>query len=152
MRTDYDKNPPQALIVDDEPDIIGIYRQYLEHAGYTVEIAGNGSEADFKVSHKTFDVIITDINMPYIDGVDFIKNVKAGNFNKTTPIVVISGFLSKHTVVKLATLQVTKIYTKPIKGDLFVREVNEIIGLKGSLPSYKETKPDTTMDDELEVK
>lgn len=122
---------PKILIVDDETDVQDIYSKSFESQGYTVDCCSNGSEADFKSTKNTYNTIITDVNMPYINGIDFIKNIREGHANKTTPIVVVSAHLSKNVIIQLATMNVAKIFTKPIRLKEFVSFVNETANYAG---------------------
>lgn len=130
MRNDYEQKPPQVLVVDDELEMIQVYKGQLEEHGFIIESAANGSEADFKITHHTFDLVITDLNMPYIDGIEFVKNLRGSHLNKNTPVVVVSGFLSKAAIVRLASFKVGKIYTKPLQFKVFIKEISEMIGYK----------------------
>ncbi len=60
----------KVLIVDDEPHIIRVLRLSLSRRGYTVDIARNGEEALKKLENCTYDVVITDIQMPRMNGLE----------------------------------------------------------------------------------
>lgn len=66
----------RILLVDDEIEITEINKRYLEQAGYSVELAYDGLSALEKYKRTKFDIIITDIMMPNMDGYDFINEVQ----------------------------------------------------------------------------
>lgn len=82
------------LIVDDSPTLRTSLSFCLENAGYLILQAENGQEglevlAGLKEQEKSIDLIITDINMPIMDGIQFIQGVKKTSF-RFVPILVLS--------------------------------------------------------------
>lgn len=79
--------PAKILIVDDEPQIIRVLRTALSTQGYTVRIAANGVEgADIALEWKP-DLVITDVSMPEMNGVELCRELRA---NSEVPIIVLS--------------------------------------------------------------
>ncbi len=75
------------LVVDDEPQITRVLRTTLESGGYRVTVARHGLEALEKLSTDTFSLIITDLSMPEMDGVELTREVRQ---RMQTPILVLS--------------------------------------------------------------
>ena len=73
----YSKEMSTILFVDDEKDILDIYRDLLEGYGYNIYVASNGKSAlkTFIENKENIDIVITDVTMPYMDGVDLIKSI-----------------------------------------------------------------------------
>lgn len=61
----------RILVVDDEPDLVDLLREILERAGYQVDTAANGQIALDKVDAATYDVIVCDLRMPVLGGLEF---------------------------------------------------------------------------------
>ena len=80
----------KILVVDDEPSVVKVFSEYLTQVGYTVQSAANGKQAleVFKKDH--FQLVITDIEMPEIDGMALIDKIKA--VNKHTVVIVVTGY------------------------------------------------------------
>jgi two-component system KDP operon response regulator KdpE len=79
--------PAKILIVDDEPQIIRVLRTALSTQGYTVRIAANGVEgADIALDWKP-DLVITDVSMPEMNGVELCRELRASS---DVPIIVLS--------------------------------------------------------------
>lgn len=80
----------RILVVDDEPMVQLLLSQALEEAGHFVEIASNGSEALQRMSQYSYDLVFTDIHMPYMSGIDFVRAVRQRGWR--TPIVVMDSY------------------------------------------------------------
>jgi PAS domain S-box-containing protein len=80
----------RVLYVDDESSLLDLAKVYLEHSGdFTVTTATSAPEAIQLLEKERFDVIVSDYQMPYMDGIEFLKHLKAkGN---TTPFIIFTG-------------------------------------------------------------
>ena len=67
----------KVLIVDDEPRIRALIRQHLEHAGYECEEAGDGSAALVALGKGGIDLVILDVMMPFMDGMNPLREMRA---------------------------------------------------------------------------
>ena len=88
MYSKMEKFPTRILIVDDEEIIRDSLRQLLESCGYQVETSSNGDEALKKLSESYFNLIMVDIMMPGMSGLEFIRRVRdifPGQITKTAP-------------------------------------------------------------------
>ena len=65
----------RILIADDEPHVLRVLKMSLEREGYEVEVCGNGREALDRIKVKQPDVLITDIQMPLMDGEELCRNI-----------------------------------------------------------------------------
>jgi DNA-binding NtrC family response regulator len=86
------------LIIDDEKAIRKTLTEILSFEGYTIEEAVDGEEGLKKFRDKTYDVVLCDIKMPKIDGLDFLQ--KAVEVNPDVPIIMISGHGTIETAVE----------------------------------------------------
>jgi len=76
------------LLVDDEPKIVELARDYLEHAGFAVVSASDGSEALARARSDRPDLIVLDLGLPKLDGLDVARALRQGS---SVPIVILSG-------------------------------------------------------------
>jgi len=67
------------LVVDDEPKIVELARDYLEHAGFAVVSASDGSEALTRARSDHPDLIVLDLGLPKIDGLDVARALRRGS-------------------------------------------------------------------------
>lgn len=85
------------LIIDDERSIRKTLNEILSYEGFKIDEAGDGEEGLKMFSDKTYDVVLCDIKMPKIDGLEFL--VKAGEINADVPVIMISGHGTIETAV-----------------------------------------------------
>ena len=86
------------LIIDDEKAIRKTLTEILSFEGYKIEEAADGEEGLKKFKEKTYDVVLCDIKMPKLDGIEFLQ--KAGEINPDVPIIMISGHGNIETAVE----------------------------------------------------
>lgn len=86
------------LIIDDEKAIRKTLSEILSYEGYKIDEAGDGEEGLRKLKEKEFDVVLCDIKMPKIDGLEFLE--KSRETNADTPIIMISGHGTIETAVE----------------------------------------------------
>lgn len=92
------------LLVDDEPHYLMLLGDFLRNQGWTVETAENGEEALGKVKLRPFDIVISDIYMPILNGIDLQQNMKRLPGFETTPFIFVSAYADSST---LATLELS---------------------------------------------
>ena len=85
------------LIIDDEKAIRKTLTEILSFEGYKIDEAADGEEGLKKFKEKTFDLVLCDIKMPKLDGIEFLQ--KAGEINPDVPIIMISGHGNIETAV-----------------------------------------------------
>lgn len=88
----------EILIIDDEKAIRKTLTEILTFEGYKIEEAADGEEGMKKFKEKTFDLVLCDIKMPKMDGIEFLE--KAGEINSDVPIIMISGHGNIETAVE----------------------------------------------------
>jgi DNA-binding response OmpR family regulator len=79
---------PTVLVVDDEPKIARLARDYLEHAGFTVLLASDGTSAVQAASTRQPDLVVLDLGLPGIDGLEVMRRIRVIG---STPIVVLTA-------------------------------------------------------------
>jgi DNA-binding NtrC family response regulator len=99
------------LVVDDEVSIRATLKEILEYEKFSVDEAGDGIEALQKVANKSYDLILCDIKMPKMDGIEVLKNIM-----KTTdvPVVMISGHGTIDTAVEAIKIGAFDYIAKPL--------------------------------------
>ena len=69
--------PERILVVDDEPNMLGLFKKVLEKEGYEVVTVSTGEEAVKKLGTEWFDLLISDLKMPGLSGLELLKRVKS---------------------------------------------------------------------------
>ena len=99
------------LIIDDEKAIRKTLGEILSYEGYKLDEAGDGEEGLKKFKEKEYDVILCDIKMPKIDGIEFLE--KAKEINPDVPIIMISGHGTIDTAVEAVKKGAYDFISKP---------------------------------------
>jgi len=81
----------RALIVDDDPELLGILRKYLENHGFETISAANGAEALAAAPAGKPDIIITDVEMPRLDGFALCRRIKDNKVLADIPVIIMTG-------------------------------------------------------------
>lgn len=101
----------EILIIDDEKAIRKTLTEILSFEGYKIEEASDGEEGLKKFKDKAYDVVLCDIKMPKLDGIEFLQ--KAGEVNSDTPIIMISGHGNIETAVEAVKKGAYDFISKP---------------------------------------
>jgi hypothetical protein len=117
---------PLVLIAEDNVDTREMYAAYLDMLGYRVETAADGHEALYKVRSTRPDIVVMDLNMPRIDGLAAIAQLRNDPETAAIPVVVITGHELK-TFLKRAVLAVgaASYLMKPVLPERLAAEVTE---------------------------
>jgi DNA-binding response OmpR family regulator len=78
------------LVVDDDPNMRELLRIHLSNAGYSVEVAEDGLEAGYGLLRNRPDLIISDVNMPHLDGFEFIAAARQEARYRTIPVIFLT--------------------------------------------------------------
>jgi len=81
--------PRRILIVDDDTSIVGLLQQFFESTGYHVEFALHGGDALTLIQHDPPDVVLLDIAMPGLDGVQVLQRILA--LEAAPPVIIVTG-------------------------------------------------------------
>jgi len=119
-----------ALIVEDSPTM----RQLLVFAlsrvrGLSVAEADDGLDALKKLSQMAFDIIITDINMPIMDGLKLVKRVRTDERYKDIPIVIITTEGGEEDRKRALALGANAYITKPIRAPQVIQTVRQLLNV-----------------------
>lgn len=107
-------NKPKILVVDDENDILLIVRTSLKD-DYEVSTASSGADALAHIEDETPDLIILDMMMPEMDGIEVLEKVRANASTATTPVIFLTG-VSERSKIREALDKGTQYYiVKPFK-------------------------------------
>ena len=88
-----DHRKKRILVIEDDAEMRCLLKDFLEEAGYEAHSVENGSAAFGKIAKESFDLIVTDIRMPGLSGVDILPGLK--KLQPRTPIIVITAFGSE---------------------------------------------------------
>jgi len=104
---------PHVLVVDDEQPVCDLVAKGLRLAEYDVDTAFDGPSALDLLRRESYDLLITDLKMPGMDGLSVIREVK--RLSPELPIVVITGFSTEASAIEALNLGVNGYITKPFR-------------------------------------
>lgn len=111
-----------VLVVDDDEALSRALSRVLKMAGYDVVVANNGAAAVDKVMHRAFDVILSDIQMPGMSGVDLLSIVRA--YDLDVPVILMTGNPTLETAMEAVSLGALQYLVKPTPNDDVVKAVD----------------------------
>lgn len=119
---------PRALIIEDEQFIRDIYKRQLEKAGVTVDGFGNGTEGLQSVSQNKYDIILLDIMLPDLNGLEILKQIKQNPASKNVPVIMLTNLGQDEIIKEGFTLGAQGYFIKAsYTPDQIVQEVKNIL-------------------------
>ncbi|MHC5198863.1 MAG: response regulator [Planctomycetota bacterium] len=113
----------RILIVDDEEDVLELVRYNLEKNGYTVETAATGEEALKKVRFKKPDLMVLDLMLPGVDGLNVCKQLKSDPRTEQLPIIMLTAKGEEADIVTGLELGADDYVTKPFSPKVLVARI-----------------------------
>lgn len=120
-----DSEDKHILVVDDEPDMCWNFRQILEFEGYKVSTANGGEEAIDIVKKGNIDLIIMDVMLPGIDGIETYRRIKKIDANLS--VIMITGCSSTNKVMEAIKLGVVDYITKPFSNKYIINLIKSAL-------------------------
>ena len=124
------------LVVDDEPKIATLARDYLEHAGFAVLIAGDGPSALTTIRQRRPDLVVLDLGLPGLDGLDVTRELRR---DSTIPIVMLTARDDEFDKVLGLELGADDYLTKPFSPRELVARVRAVLRRTERPPDATET-------------
>jgi two-component system KDP operon response regulator KdpE len=118
------KNRPLVLVADDQPEILRLVRFCLAEAGYRVATAADGREALERVADLSPDLLVIDIGMPELDGLDVIRELRAFH---PLPVIILTASASTRSISEGLDVGADDYIVKPFHPDELVARVGAVI-------------------------
>jgi CheY-like chemotaxis protein len=121
----------RILIIDDEELITKSLLKFLNKQGYEVTIAKNGTEALAIIKEAEFDLVISDVRMPEMDGLETIRQLRAyleKSNRQPIPEVLITGYADMEKYMSAKELGVSDYLYKPFDNEEFLRIIKNALG------------------------
>jgi CheY-like chemotaxis protein len=112
--------PKRLLVVDDEPLLIRIMEHLFSRSGYAVTTALNGQEALDRLGEQRFDLVLSDVMMPVMDGIAFVTALQ--KTPDPPPVVFLTGY-GEHTDAELRALGAREVLGKPASPDALLAAI-----------------------------
>jgi two-component system, cell cycle response regulator DivK len=117
----------RVLIVDDNEDNRDLYAFYLEQQGFHVEVAPDG-EAGLQVAQaEHFDVVVMDLSMPKLDGLEATRRLKADARTRNVPVIIVTGHASKQHAEAATAAGAAAFCLKPYPPETLEAEIDRVL-------------------------
>jgi NADH-quinone oxidoreductase subunit E/NADP-reducing hydrogenase subunit HndA len=135
------------LVVDDELIVLKSCERTLAPEGFTVDTTSSPREALSMLRQNSYDLVITDIKMPEMDGLEFIRQARAGEPHVN--IVVITGYPSQESVKEALGMRILDYLPKPFSPSLLVEVATNAVSIKkhgaGPVPEVEDFTEETAL-------
>lgn len=123
----YSKDKYKILVIDDEPEVIDMLKEFLSSRGYDISAALDGDEGLKKSDEEKPDVILCDIKMPRKDGFEFLKEFRASR--SWIPIIILSALTEPANILKGYSFEADYYITKPINLEETLKAIQIMLSL-----------------------
>ena len=120
----------KILVVDDEEDILELIRYNLINEGYRVDCAASGEEALIKAAEQSPDLILLDLMLPGLDGLDVCRELKANSATRQIPVIMITAKGEDADIVSGLELGAEDYVTKPFSPRILLARVKVVLRRK----------------------
>ncbi len=128
-------NVARVLLVEDERVLGRIYARALMAAGFVVDVASDGVEGFELLLAKPYDVVVSDLYMPRMDGLELLEEVR--RLRPTVPVVLVSAELDDPAYERVHGMFAVRLLRKPVTLDQLARAVEWAAALHASLARAK---------------
>ena len=118
----------KILFVDDSASMRQILKMAIENAGYEVTTADDGIKGLALADKERFNLIVSDVNMPNMNGIEMLKAIKAGTTNKFTPVVMLTTEAGDDMKQQGKAAGAKVWVVKPFKPDQLLVVIKKLIG------------------------
>jgi CheY-like chemotaxis protein len=143
VNEDKESRSETILIVDDVKMMRSVLRRALENGGYDVIEAQNGTEALQKLKQNHVSLMISDILMPDMDGVELIEQIRSSSPSSNIPILMCTAKADRDTVMQLAQLEIQGYIVKPVDESVLLDKVRKVLadasGTETEIPPADQT-------------
>ncbi|ELR97077.1 response regulator transcription factor [Gloeocapsa sp. PCC 73106] len=145
MKDNLQKESKKLLLIDDDPNLILLVKDYLEFRGYNVISAENGKQALNILQQEIPDMIICDVMMPEVDGYSLVQQIRENSQTSSIPIMLLSAKGQSQDRVKGLNIGADVYMVKPFEPEELVAQVEstlkQINRLKGQVNQEGKAPP-----------
>ena len=118
---------PLILIVEDDRETRGLYSEALHLHGFRTDDAHNGLQALDKALATTPALVLADIAVPGIDGIELCRRLRANSRTREIPVIAVTGYGDRDYRDRAIHAGADRVLTKPCELDTLVREIRELV-------------------------
>jgi DNA-binding response OmpR family regulator len=118
-----DDRKTRILIIDDDVGFLDLLRISLSSAGYAVQVAEDAVTGGRALLAQTPDLIVSDVNMPFLDGFELLSLMRSDKSTASIPVILLSGRSDGDSMAKAVELGAADFLTKPVTRDQLLESV-----------------------------
>jgi len=126
----------KLLIIEDDVTMLDLLRVHLKAVGHAVRTASDAADGIRYILAETPDLILSDIAMPYLDGMELLRALRSDAATRRIPVIFLTGREDDDTLVKARQLGVDDFLTKPIQVEDLLSSIDKVL---------KKSRPDTDL-------
>jgi DNA-binding response OmpR family regulator len=119
--------PQRLLVVEDEAALAKVLQMRLQMEGFEVDVAGDGAEAMETIRARRPDLVVCDLMMPVMDGVEVTRAVKGDPELQAIPILILTALKSEKEMEELRRLGAEAFASKPYDGKALTAQIRELL-------------------------
>ena len=135
-----DKSAIRILIIDDDAEYAAVLRLLVTAAGYAAEVAEDAIEGGKALLARPPALVLCDINMPYLNGLDLLSLMQSDERSASIPVVFISGRSDADTIAKAVKLGAADFLAKPIAREQLLGSIEACLqsgGRRAAVPDFQ---------------
>ncbi len=118
---------PRVLVVEDDPETRHFYMGVLSAAGFDTYEAHNGFQAFAKAIETMPDLVLTDIAVPGLDGIELCRRLRADARTQSVPVLAVTGYDDRHYPDRVIDAGANRVLLKPLDGSVLVSEARRLV-------------------------
>ncbi len=122
-----DQSKARILVIDDDPFFRRLLQAHLSQAGYAVVLAEDAVEGGKALLQPDFDLVICDINMPFMTGLELVSLLRGSDETAGTPVIFASSHRDTKTLLEVETLGAAGYLTKPFQSEQLLETVERCL-------------------------
>ena len=122
-----EKHKARILVIDDDPFFRSLLRVHLSQAGYEVQVAEDAVEGGKALLHPDFDLVLCDINMPYLSGLELVSLLRQSEETASIPVLFVSSQRDNNTMMEAERLGAAGYLTKPFQAEQLLESVERCL-------------------------
>jgi two-component system phosphate regulon response regulator PhoB len=117
----------RILVIEDDRSLREVLRLHLSALGHVVELAADAAEGISSILAHAPDLILSDISMPYMDGIEMLKAIRGDELSRDIPVVLLTARTDDDTWAEAMRLGVSRYVTKPVQLNELVQAIERAL-------------------------
>lgn len=122
----------RILVVEDDPSFLDLLLIHLSRAGHSVHSAGDPAIGLRSVIDDPLDLIVSDLNLPYLHGFEFLEALRSDPVARRIPVIVLSGRKDEESYARCLEIGITDYFSKPVNSEVLIEAITRRLAEAGA--------------------